>query len=275
MKSLKNLRTIALTEIYLAESGHPGGSFSCADILEVISEVFDIFNVDKFILSKGHAAPSFYALGYLKGFVSLDDIYNFRKLGSKTQGHPHAGDYSFIHTSTGSLGQGFSVAIGLAISYQYQKKSNFSIALLGDGELQEGEVWEGAMFAGHNKLKNLIAIIDYNKLQSDDFNFNIIDLEPLEEKWRAFNWDVVRCDGHNKNELSSVLSSIKAGSTKPSVIIADTVKGKGVSFMENIPVWHGSVRISDSDFIAAFIELGGTLEDAQTIVDIKQKRWKK
>jgi len=248
----KAIRTIAIAAIYHAGSGHPGGCLSSADLLACLygSEL----NVwpserdnparDRFVLSKGHAAPALYAAGAHFGFCGVNDALSLRKLGSPFQGHPHVCDLSWVETSTGSLGQGFSVALGMALGLKLKRNPARVYALLGDGELQEGEVWEAAMCAAHHKIDNLLAVIDYNKLQSDDRNANIMGLEPLADKFRAFGWDVQEIDGH---DLAAILLSFEnAGhvNAKPSVVIAHTVKGKGVPFMENVPHWHGSVKLS-------------------------------
>ena len=248
----KAIRTIAIAAIYHAGSGHPGGCLSSADLLACLygSEL----NVwpserdnparDRFVLSKGHAAPALYAAGAHFGFCGVNDALSLRKLGSPFQGHPHVCDLSWVETSTGSLGQGFSVALGMALGLKLKRNPARVYALLGDGELQEGEVWEAAMCAAHHKNDNLLAVIDYNKLQSDDRNANIMGLEPLADKFRAFGWDVQEIDGH---DLAAILLSFEnAGNVtgKPSVVISHTIKGKGIPFMENVPHWHGSVKLS-------------------------------
>jgi len=248
----KAIRTIAIAAIYHAGSGHPGGCLSSADLLACLygSEL----NVwpserdnparDRFVLSKGHAAPALYAAGAHFGFCGVNDALSLRKLGSPFQGHPHVCDLSWVETSTGSLGQGFSVALGMALGLKLKRNPARVYALLGDGELQEGEVWEAAMCAAHHKIDNLLAVIDYNKLQSDDRNANIMGLEPLADKFRAFGWDVQEIDGH---DLAAILLSFEnAGNVtgKPSVVISHTIKGKGIPFMENVPHWHGSVKLS-------------------------------
>jgi len=189
------VRKHVIASIYHAGSGHPGGALSCADILaSLYGAELNIWpsatndpDRDRFVLSKGHAAPALYAVGAHYGFCDAKAALALRKLGSPYQGHPHVADIPFIETSTGSLGQGFSVALGMAMGLKLQKRTSRVYALLGDGELQEGEVWEAAMCAAHHKLDNLCAIIDYNKLQSDDRNDSIMRLEPLAAKWRAFD----------------------------------------------------------------------------------------
>jgi len=248
----KAIRAIAIASIYHAGSGHPGGCLSSADLLASLygaelnvwpSERNNPMR-DRFVLSKGHAAPALYAAGAHFGFCTVKDALSLRKLGSPFQGHPHVCDLTWVETSTGSLGQGFSVALGMAMGLKLKSSPARVYALLGDGELGEGEVWEAAMCAAHHRLDNLLAIIDYNKLQSDDRNASIMGLEPLADKFRAFGWDVQESDGH---DLTAILRGFEhAGEVykQPSVIIAHTIKGKGVPFMEDVPHWHGSVKLS-------------------------------
>ena len=260
------LRRKALESIYYAKSGHPGGVLSCIDIIEVLfSSVLDldiknfetIFR-DRFILSKGHSAPALYAVAAKVGIISVDRLNGLRKINHELQAHTHRISTPWAEASTGSLGQGFSFAIGEAKGLTLKNIDNRVYVMLGDGEIQEGEVWEGAMFAAHHKLSNLCAILDYNKLQSDDSNSNIMNLEPLKDKWEAFGWYVLEIDGHNRNEILQAFSKAKSRSDKPTIILANTIKGKGVSFMENSPTWHGSLKLSDEDLTLAFKELGAT-----------------
>jgi transketolase len=247
----QHIRRDIISSIYHARSGHPGGSLSCADILTLLfHKVLSTpngdtsFKPDYFILSKGHAAPALYASAASIGWLKPSELKNLRKLDSKLQGHPDVAQLPWANVSTGSLGQGLSVALGIAKAGKLQSsRARHSYCVVGDGELQEGQVWEAAMFAAHHKLNNLTVIVDYNKLQSDDFNESICGLEPLAEKWRAFGWLCHEVDGHNFDELDTALS--QSHNEKPKVIIAHTVKGKGVSFMENSPSWHGSVALTD------------------------------
>jgi transketolase len=253
----------ALVMIFFAGSGHPGGSLSCADLLSYlfINEVssfstgLDTFGDNRFVLSKGHACPALYAAMVGKNIISHDSVFELRKLGSTLQGHPCSCSLPSVETSTGSLGQGFSVAIGMAIGLHHKKQESNVYVLMGDGEVQEGEVWEGAMCAGHYKLDNLCGIIDYNKMQSDDLNENIMGLEPLRAKWEAFNWHVIEIDGHNFVEIDKAFNEAKSIKEKPTMIIAHTVKGKGVSYMENSPLWHGSVKLTEEDLVQALRDL--------------------
>jgi transketolase len=265
-KQLNNIRINSLISIYLAESGHPGGVLSSIDIISYLffSEMnydkndFSKINRDRFILSKGHCAPALYAVAAEVGIIKKSDLKGLRKLNNKLQGHTHRLTTPWVEASTGSLGQGFSFATGEAKGLKIQGLNNRVFTMLGDGELQEGEVWEAAMFASHHGLNNLCVIIDYNKMQSDDFNKNIIGLEPLGDKWKSFNWNVIEIDGHNQNEIKNAFNSFNNFTNGPFVIIANTIKGKGVSFMEGLPSWHGSLKLSYEDLLEAVIELGET-----------------
>ena len=268
-------RQHSIASIYHAGSGHPGGALSSADILACLfgaelnfwpDRLSDPLR-DRFVLSKGHGAPALYAVGAHYGFCGPRDALSLRKLGSKFQGHPHIGDLPWVESSTGSLGQGFSVALGMAMGLKLQNKAARVYTLLGDGELQEGEVWEAAMCAAHHKLDNLCAIIDYNKLQSDDRNDNIMRLEPLAAKWRAFDWAVAEVDGHDIPQILSALRRASTNQGRPSIIIAHTVKGKGVPYMENIPQWHGSVKLTRPQAEEALTALGATNEQIKEFLD--------
>ncbi len=258
------IRRKTLKSIFCAKSGHPGGSLSIVDILIELVQSEDVLKPEsknKFILSKGHACPALYAIAAENGLIADEELYKLRKLGSLTQGHPHCKTLSWLETSTGSLGQGFSVGIGMAIAYKYQQKSERVYVLVGDGELQEGEIWEGAMCSSHFKLDNLCLIIDYNKLQSDNLNSVIMGLEPLRLKWESFNWNVIEINGHSTIEINNALKVAKEFKGKPSVIIANTIKGKGVSYMENSPLWHGSVMLTKADMLQAFHDLEANEKD--------------
>ena len=271
----RRVRQYTIAGIHHAGSGHPGGSLSCADLLAFLygAELNlspDSFSPDgadperdRFILSKGHAAPALYGAAAVHGFIDPAEIVGLRKFGTRLQGHPHVIDTPFAETSTGSLGQGFSVAIGIALGLRYQGIPARSYVLLGDGELQEGEIWEGAMCAAHHKLSNLCAIIDYNKLQSDAANDEIMTLEPLASKWEAFGWCVVEIDGHDFEGMLHAFDLASEVDDLPTVIIAHTVKGQGVSYMENQPLWHGSVKMSDEDTTRALTDLGLAQSDIE------------
>jgi len=267
------VRRQALTSIFHAGSGHPGGSLSSVDVLVALFTRYGSRrqkngDVDgSVILSKGHACPALYAVGSVLGVISKGDITRLRKLGSALQGHPHVGCVPWVETSTGSLGQGFSVAIGMAMGFRHQGDPSRVYVMLGDGELQEGEVWEGAMCASHYKLDNLCAIVDYNKLQSDDYIENIMGLEPLRAKWEAFNWNVLEIDGHNFEQIEHAFVTAKESKGRPTVIVAHTIKGKGVSFMEGVPTWHGSVKLRPEELEQALRELSTAEEDIPAYLD--------
>lgn len=270
------IRMHSLAAIFHATSGHPGGALSCADLMACLygaemnvwpSGIDDPLR-DRFVLSKGHAAPALYAAGAQFGFCDSKESLALRKLGSKFQGHPHVLDLPWVETSTGSLGQGFSVAMGMALGLKLQKLEPRVYTMLGDGELQEGEVWEAAMAAAHHKLDNLCAIIDYNKLQSDNTNDAIMRLEPLAAKWRAFGWAVTEIDGHDIPAILQALRSATITTGAPSVIIAHTVKGKGVPYMENIPTWHGSVKMTREQTVEALQALGGSADEIKELLDV-------
>jgi transketolase len=268
-------RQHAIAAIYHAGSGHPGGAMSSADIvaclfgaeLNIWPDRIDDPDRDRFVLSKGHGAPMLYAIGARYGFCNPRAALRLRKLGSPFQGHPHVGDLPWVETSTGSLGQGFSVALGMAMGLKLQKRASRVYALLGDGELQEGEVWEAAMCAAHHRLDNLCVLIDYNKLQSDDRNEKIMAIEPLAAKWRAFEWAVAEIDGHDISAILTTLRRAVATRGRPSVIIAHTIKGKGVPYMENVPQWHGSVKLTPAQAEEALLALGASRDETKEWLD--------
>ena len=269
------VRINAIKSIYQAESGHPGGVLSAIDLItylffkEMDYNPKELSNQkrDRFILSKGHCAPALYAVAAEVGIIDKSRLNGLRKLNHELQGHTHRGSTPWVEASTGSLGQGFSFAIGEAIGLKLQNIKNRVYVMLGDGELQEGEVWEGAMFAAHHRLDNLCTIIDYNKMQSDDYNENIIRLEPLVDKWKSFNWHVIEIDGHNFDEMESAFGIAKSTQNKPTVIIAHTIKGKGVSFMEGSPAWHGSLKLSDEDYRQALGDFGCTADEIEEYIN--------
>ena len=269
------VRRHTIAAIYRAGSGHPGGALSCADILACLygaelnlwpSSINDPGR-DRFVLSKGHAAPALYAVGAHYGFCEERAALTLRKLGSPYQGHPHVCDLPWVETSTGSLAQGFSVALGMAMGLKMQENTARVYALLGDGELQEGEVWEAAMCAAQHRLDNLCAVIDYNKLQSDARNDAIVRLEPLAAKWRAFDWAVAEVDGHDVKAILSALRRAGSCHGRPAVIIAHTVKGKGVPFMEDVPQWHGSVKLTRQQAEDALFALDATRNEIMELLD--------
>jgi len=247
------IRHDTIEMIYRAGSGHPGGSLSCADLLAYLFEkelkgVFEDPNRDRFILSKGHACPALYSALSYKGYIGRDELWTFRKVGSRLQGHPSVTHVPQCEASTGSLGQGFAVGVGTALGLRHRGSQARTYVMLGDGELQEGIVWESAMSAGHYKLDKLCAIVDYNKLQSDDLNENIMGLEPIYAKWEAFNWNCIAINGHNWQSITEAFTRAREEARKPNVIIAHTIKGKGVDYMERSPEWHGSVTLTDEQY---------------------------
>ena len=244
----KKIRQHIVKMVGAAGSGHPGGSLSAADILAYL--YFKELNVDpnnpqmadrdRFVLSKGHAAPVLYGALAEKGFFPIEDLAGLRKINSYLQGHPDMKKTPGVEMSTGSLGTGFSTSIGMALAAKLDKKDYRIYVMLGDGEVQEGQVWEAAMAASHYKLDNLVAILDYNGLQIDGDITEVLSPEPLNDKWRAFGWEVLEIDGHNLEEIDQAYTKAKTIQGKPVMILAKTIKGKGVSFMENEAGWHGT-----------------------------------
>ena len=244
----KEVRIDIINMLAEAGSGHPGGSLSCADILTLL--YFEKMNVkpddpkwedrDRLVLSKGHAAPALYAVLAEKGFFPKEELKTLRKLGSILQGHPDMKSTPGLDMTTGSLGQGLSAANGMALAGKLDKKGYRVYVILGDGELQEGQIWEAAMTAAHYKLDNLTAILDFNGLQIDGPNREVKNIEPVNEKFNAFGWHVIEIDGHDFDQIDKAIEEAKATKGKPTLIIAHTIKGKGVSFMENQVGWHGS-----------------------------------
>lgn len=265
IKSLcKEVRKDILTMIHSAQSGHPGGSLSCVEILSTLyskcikhccewDKSCDFETRDRFVLSKGHASAALYSVLAEFNYFPKEELNSFRKLGSKLQGHPCCTALKGIEVSTGSLGQGLSIACGIALGLKLDKNPANVYVMMGDGELQEGSVWEAFMNAAHNKLNNIIAFIDRNKLQIDGNTENVKGLEPLDEKLEAFGWNVITVDGHDPQEIYESVCIAKTMNT-PSVIIANTVKGKGISFMENNAGWHGKAP-NDAELAKALEEL--------------------
>ena len=243
------IRKNALTAVYSAKSGHPGGSLSIADVLALL--YFEIMNIDpknpknpdrdRFVLSKGHAAPALYSALALRGYFPVEDIPTFRHTGSYLQGHPDMNKVPGVDMSTGSLGQGVSAAGGIALSAKLDNKNYRVYTILGDGELEEGQVWEQAMFAAHYKLDNLTAFIDFNGLQIDGDVTKVMNPTPIDKKFEAFGWNVIVCSAHDFDELERAIENAKNTKGKPTAIVMKSVKGKNVSFMENNAAWHGSV----------------------------------
>lgn len=261
----RNIRRDIVTMIHSSKSGHPGGSLSAVEILT--SLYFDEMNVDsrnskmedrdRFVLSKGHAAPVLYSTLAEKGYFDKAELNSLRKIGAMLQGHPDMKGIPGVEMSTGSLGQGFSVACGMAMASKLDNAPWRVYTLLGDGEIQEGIVWEAAMSAAHYKLDNLVAFLDYNGLQIDGEVEKVMNVGPAMDKFKSFGWNVIEIDGHDFDQIFAALDMAKETVGKPTMIIAKTVKGKGVSFMENNAGWHGTAP-SDSDLEKALQELGGS-----------------
>lgn len=231
-----------------ASSGHPGGSLSAADIVTVL--YFNEMKIDpqnpndpnrdRFILSKGHASPVLYAALAEKGYFPKEELMTFRKINSRLQGHPSKKSLPGVDMSTGSLGQGLSAANGIALAGKMDKKDYRVYVMLGDGEIQEGMVWEAAMAAGYYKLDNLTAFLDYNHLQIDGRVEDVLNPAPIDDKFKAFGWNVIIIDGHDMNAIDNAIQQAKTTKDKPTIVIANTIKGKGVSYMENQVGWHGT-----------------------------------
>jgi len=254
-KSLEELQAIAkrvrrdiIEMIGTAGSGHPGGSLSAVEIL--VELYFDYMRIDpknpqwaerdRFILSKGHAAPVLYSVMAEAGISPKDQLNTLRKLGSIYQGHPDVRFLPSLDASTGSLGEGLSLGLGMGLADRLDGRPNRTYVMLGDGEIQEGQIWEAAMSGPFHRVDNVVAIVDYNGIQLDGFVKDIMDVAPLVDKWRAFNWHAIEIDGHDLAAIRKALEEAEATKGRPTCIVAHTVKGKGVSFMENNPKFHGT-----------------------------------
>ena len=261
-KIAKNIRLGIIEEVHAASSGHPGGSLSIADILaylyweemNVRPDEPDWADRDRLVLSKGHTAPAIYAALAEKGYLPKEDLKGFRQIDSYLQGHPDMKHTPGVDMTTGSLGLGVSASDGMALSAKVAKKDYRVYAIVGDGESEEGQVWEAAMFAAHYKLDNLCWILDLNGLQIDGKITDVIDPTPHDKKFEAFGWNVLRADAHDFASLEAAFKAAKKCKGRPSVIIADSIKGKGVSFMENQVGWHGKAP-NDEQYAAAVAEL--------------------
>ena len=243
----KEIRKDIIEEIFNAKSGHPGGSLSIADIMAVL--YFDELNInekepkwaerDRFVLSKGHCAPALYATLSERGYFSKEQLQSLRKINSKLQGHPNMNDLEGIDMSSGSLGQGLSASVGMAISAKMDKKNYRIYCLLGDGEIEEGQIWEAAMAANKYKLDNLCVIVDNNNLQIDGTIEEVMSPYPIDKKFESFGFNTIKIDGHNIEEIKQAFNKARDNKNQPTCIIAKTIKGKGISFMENKAEWHG------------------------------------
>lgn len=260
----KNIRRNIVKEVYSAQSGHPGGSLGATDILtELYFEEMDIneenlntLNRDRFVLSKGHASPALYAVLAEKGFLPEEELTTFRAINSRLQGHPNMNYVEGVDMSTGSLGQGISAACGMALAGKIDNADYRVYSILGDGELEEGQVWEAAMFAGFYKLNNLTAFVDFNGLQIDGDITKVLSPLPIPEKFKAFNWNVIEVNGHDLDELHNAIETAKAFTEGPTCIIMHTVKGKGVEEMEGQAGWHGKAP-SEEQGVAFVNEIMG------------------
>lgn len=260
----KTIRKDIVEMLTESASGHPGGSLSAADLMTVL--FFKEMNInpkdpknpdrDRFVLSKGHAAPVLYSALARKGFFDPSELKTLRKIGSNLQGHPNMNDLPGIDMSTGSLGQGISAAVGMAMAGKLDKKDYRVYALLGDGELEEGQVWEASMCAAHYKLDNLTIFIDFNGLQIDGNIQEVLNPTPIDEKFKAFGWNVVVIDGHNFEEIIEAIDKAKNIKGMPTAVVMNTIKGKGVSFMEGDAAWHGTAP-SVEQCEKAIKEIGG------------------
>jgi transketolase len=246
-KKSAEARKLMVETLICAGCGHPGGAFSSIDVMTAL--YFDVMKIDpanpqweerdRFILSKGHSSIALYTILHLRGFMSKETLLTFRQDNSLLCGHPDMHKVQGVEMSTGSLGHGLSVGVGLAVSGKMDHKAFRVFVLMGDGETQEGSIWEAAMFASHHKLDNLIGIVDRNMLQIDGRTEDILALEPYKAKWEAFGWNVVEIDGHDFEQIIAALRQASGSVGKPTLILANTVKGKGISFMEHNLAWHG------------------------------------
>lgn len=246
-KIAHEVRKGIITSIYSAKAGHPGGSLSAADLFVYL--YFEEMHIDpkqpmmegrdRFVLSKGHTAPGLYAALAHRGFFPIEDLETLRHVGSYLQGHPDMKCVPGVDMSTGSLGQGLSAAVGMALAAKLDGKDYRVYAMCGDGEIQEGQIWEAAMFAGHRKLDNLVVIIDHNKLQIDGKVEEVCSPYPIDRKFEAFNFHTITIDGHNFDEIAAAFEEARQTKGKPTAIIANTIKGKGITFMEDAAEWHG------------------------------------
>ncbi len=273
IKDINELQTYAnkirqgvIEAVYSAKSGHPGGSLSIAEILAVL--YFNQMNIDeknpkakgrdRLVLSKGHTAPALYSTLALRGFFDINELKTLRNINSKLQGHPDMKNIPGVDASTGSLGQGLSIANGMALASKMDSEGVRVYCICGDGEIEEGQIWEAAMTSSHYKLDNLCLIVDNNNLQIDGAVSDVMNIYPIDEKFKSFGFEVINVDGHNIPELISAFEQAKKVKGKPTVIIANTIKGKGVSFMENEAGWHGKAP-NEEEYKQAMKELGGAV----------------
>ncbi len=266
-KQAAKARIGIIKSVHAAKAGHPGGSLSCADIITYL--YFKEMNIDpenpkmesrdRFVLSKGHAAPALYSVLAHRGFFPVEELITLRKYNSRLQGHPDMKNIPGVDMSSGSLGQGISTAVGMALSSKHFESGFRVYTVLGDGEIEEGQVWEAAMFAGNKNLDNLVAFVDFNNLQIDGTCDEVNSPSPIDKKFEAFGWNVITIDGHDFDQIEDALNKARQLKGKPTAIVAKTVKGKGVSFMENAVNWHGSAP-NDEQAAIAVSELEAALK---------------
>ena len=259
----KQARKLIVEMVWSAQSGHPGGSLSIIDVLTYL--YFSELNIDpqrpedpdrdRLVMSKGHASPAAYSILALRGYFPIELLKDFRKINSKLEGHVHRG-VPGIETSTGSLGQGIGIAVGMALTAKLDHKKYRTYAIIGDGEIEEGSVWESFMAASKYKLSNLTVILDLNKIQLDGFTKDVMPMGDIEKKVESFGWRVLKFNGHDFNEIRKAMEFAKEETEKPTLLIANTVKGKGVSYMENNQKYHGSPPASEEEFQRAIQEIG-------------------
>ena len=264
------IRELALTAVYSAQSGHPGGSLSIADLMSLL--YFEVMNIDpkdpknpdrdRFVLSKGHCAPAYYGALALRGYFPVEDIKTFRSTKSYLQGHPDMNKVPGVDMSTGSLGQGVCTAGGMALAAKLDNKDYRVYSVLGDGELEEGQVWEQAMFAPHYKLDNFTIFVDNNGLQIDGDITKVMNPTPIDEKFKAFGWHVINTDAHDFNKLLDAINEAKQTKGQPTAIIMKSIKGKNVSFMENNAAWHGSAP-NEEQYDQAISELDALIKEEE------------
>ena len=261
------IRRHIIEMVYEAKSGHPGGSLSITDILTVL--YFREMNIDpldpsnpdrdRLIMSKGHASPGLYATLAVKGFFPEDLLKGFRKISSKLEGHVHRG-IPGVEASTGSLGQGLGIGVGMCLAGKLDKRDYKVFVIIGDGEIEEGNVWESLMAGNKYRLSNLIAILDRNEIQLDGFTKDVMPMPNLPERFKSFGWNVMEINGHNYEEIIGAIEAAKKYQAGPTIIIADTIKGKGVSYMENNPKYHGAPPASQEEYEKAIAELSGDVQ---------------
>ena len=261
-KKANDVRIGIVTAVHAAKAGHPGGSLSIADVMTYL--YFEEMNIDpadpkmedrdRFVLSKGHVAPALYSTLANRGFFPVEELTTLRKLGSRLQGHPCMQETPGVDMSSGSLGQGLSAAVGMALAAKIQKKDFRVYSVLGDGEIEEGQIWEASMFAGHRKLDNLCIVIDNNGMQIDGRIEEVCSPYPIADKFKAFNFNVIEIDGHDFNQIADAFKKARETKGMPTAIIAKTTKGKGVSFMENQVSWHGKAP-NDEEYAVAIADL--------------------